>query len=63
MARLAAALRRRHVHVHKRENLVYVAPPLVATEADLGEGLARLGAALDEAFGEVVGEARAEANP
>jgi len=48
LGRLAAALRRRHLHVHKRENLVYLAPPLVATEADLGEGTARLAAALDE---------------
>ena len=49
LGRLAAALRRRHLHVHKRENLVYVAPPLVATEADLTEGVARLAAALDDA--------------
>jgi len=48
LGRLAAALRRRHLHVHKRENLVYLAPPLVATEADLTEGTARLAAALDE---------------
>jgi taurine--2-oxoglutarate transaminase len=51
LARLAAALRAQHVHLHKRENLVYVAPPLVVTEPDLAEGVARIGAALDEATG------------
>ena len=48
--RLAAALRARHLHLHKRDNLVYIAPPLVSTESDLDEGLARLAAALDETF-------------
>jgi len=51
VGRLAAALRRRHLHLHKRENLVYVAPPLVATEADLADGIARLAAAIDESQG------------
>ncbi|HEX4508839.1 MAG TPA: aminotransferase class III-fold pyridoxal phosphate-dependent enzyme [Burkholderiaceae bacterium] len=50
LGRLAAALRRRHLHLHKRENLVYLAPPLVSTEADLTDGVARLEAALDEAM-------------
>jgi taurine--2-oxoglutarate transaminase len=49
VARVAAGLRRRHVHLHKRENQVYLAPPLVTTEADLTEGLALVGEALDEA--------------
>ncbi len=49
VARVAAGLRRQHLHAHRRDNLVFVAPPLVATEADLAEGVRRLGAALDEA--------------
>jgi adenosylmethionine-8-amino-7-oxononanoate aminotransferase len=48
VARIGAGLKRRHVHLHKRDNMVYVAPPLVATEEDLTEGLVLLGAALDE---------------
>ena len=50
LGRLGAGLRRRNLHLHRRDNLVYVAPPLVATEADLTEGLGRLSAALDEAL-------------
>jgi taurine--2-oxoglutarate transaminase len=50
VARIAAGLKRRYVHLHRRDNLVYIAPPLVATEGDLAEGLARVGAALDEAM-------------
>jgi taurine--2-oxoglutarate transaminase len=50
MARLATALRARHLHMHKRDNLLYLAPPLVVEHADLEEGLTALGAALDEAF-------------
>lgn len=49
LTRLGAALKRRHVHLHRRDNLVYLAPPLVATESDLIDGLARVTAALDEA--------------
>jgi taurine--2-oxoglutarate transaminase len=49
LGRIAAALLRRHVHSHRRDNLLYVAPPLVATEADVSEGLDHLAAALDEA--------------
>ena len=49
LARLGPALRRRHVHLHRRDNLVYVAPPLVATEEELTDGLRRLSGALDEA--------------
>lgn len=47
---VAERLRAQRVHVHKRDNMVFIAPPLVATEADLDEGLARVGRALDEAF-------------
>ncbi len=49
IARVAAGLRRRHVHLHRRDNLIYVAPPLVATGDDLGEAADLLGAAIDEA--------------
>jgi taurine--2-oxoglutarate transaminase len=50
MARVAAALRRHHLHLHKRDNMVYVAPPLVISEAELQEALAALGTALNEAL-------------
>ena len=46
MAKVAATLRRNHLHMHKRDNLVYFAPPLVITDAELDEALAALGAAL-----------------
>ncbi len=47
MKAVADSLRDRHLHVHKRDNLVFVAPPLVIKEEEVGEGLARLAAALD----------------
>jgi taurine--2-oxoglutarate transaminase len=47
-ARVGAGLKRRHVHAHRRDNLVYIAPPLVATRDDLSEALGLLGEALDE---------------
>jgi adenosylmethionine-8-amino-7-oxononanoate aminotransferase len=50
MSKLAAVLRRRHLHMHKRDNLVYFAPPLVISEADMLAALAEVGAAFDEAF-------------
>jgi taurine--2-oxoglutarate transaminase len=50
MAKVAAALRRHHLHMHKRDNLVYVAPPLVITDAELDEAVAAVGAAFDEAI-------------
>ena len=50
MGRVAAALRRHHLHLHKRENLVYLAPPLVIAEGELEEAVTNLGTALDEAF-------------
>ncbi|MES1165604.1 MAG: aminotransferase class III-fold pyridoxal phosphate-dependent enzyme, partial [Verrucomicrobiota bacterium] len=49
VARVAAGLKRRHLHLHRRDNLVYIAPPLVAAEGDLTEALALVGEALDEA--------------
>jgi taurine--2-oxoglutarate transaminase len=44
---LAQELRARHLHVHKRDDMVFVAPPLVIEEADLEAGVALLGQALD----------------
>jgi taurine--2-oxoglutarate transaminase len=48
LAKLAATLRKHHLHMHKRDNLVYVAPPLVIGDAELDEAVAALGRALDE---------------
>jgi taurine--2-oxoglutarate transaminase len=50
MARLGAALRARHLHMHKRDNLLYLAPPLVIEGDELEEALQAVGAALDEAL-------------
>jgi taurine--2-oxoglutarate transaminase len=50
MAKVAASLRRNHLHMHKRDNLVYFAPPLVITDAELDESIAAVGAAFDEAL-------------
>jgi taurine--2-oxoglutarate transaminase len=50
LARLASALRAHHLHMHKRENLLYLAPPLVIERAQLEQALGVLGAAMDEAF-------------
>jgi adenosylmethionine-8-amino-7-oxononanoate aminotransferase len=36
--------------MHKRDNMVYLAPPLVIGEAELTEALAALGTAFDEAL-------------
>ena len=52
MRALAAALRRRRLHLHKRDHMVFLAPPLVIDEDDLAEGLARLDGAVAEAFAE-----------
>jgi taurine---2-oxoglutarate transaminase len=54
MRRLRDALAARRLHLHKRDHMVFVAPPLVAGEDDLAEGLARLEEALDEVFGPAV---------
>jgi adenosylmethionine-8-amino-7-oxononanoate aminotransferase len=48
MGKLAGALRRRHIHLHKRDNLIYVAPPLVIGDSELDEAVAELGRAIDE---------------
>lgn len=48
LTRVRGALERQHLHLHRRDNMLFVAPPLVVTEADLEEGTARLGRALDE---------------
>jgi taurine--2-oxoglutarate transaminase len=50
MAKVAAALRRHHLHMHKRDNLVYFAPPLVISDAELDDAVAAVGAAFDEAL-------------
>jgi taurine---2-oxoglutarate transaminase len=50
MKRFKDAVARRHLHLHKRDNLVFLAPPLVSSEADLAAGLRALGEALDESF-------------
>jgi taurine--2-oxoglutarate transaminase len=47
MQRLARELRARHLHLHKRDNMVFVAPPLVIDETDLQAGLSTLSEALD----------------
>jgi taurine--2-oxoglutarate transaminase len=50
MKRLGEELRARHLHLHKRDNMVFVAPPLVIGEADLQAGVRTLGEALDAAL-------------
>jgi 4-aminobutyrate aminotransferase-like enzyme len=37
--------------MHKRDNLLYFAPPLVIAREEIDEALVALGAALDEAHG------------
>ena len=51
MARLAARLRAHHLHMHRRDNVLYFAPPLVIARDEIDEALVALGAALDEAHG------------
>ena len=50
MAKVAASLRRHHLHMHKRDNLVYFAPPLVITDAELDDAVTEVGRAFDEAM-------------
>jgi len=50
MGKLSASLRKHHLHMHKRDNLLYLAPPLVISEAELDAALLDLGQALDEAL-------------
>ncbi len=52
LAKLAATLRRHHLHMHKRDNLLNFAPPLVISEVELEEAVAALGRALDEWLGD-----------
>lgn len=50
MKRLQAAVAKRHLHLHKRDNLVFLAPPLVINDAEIESGVALLEAALAECF-------------
>jgi len=50
MVKLNQALLARHVWAHKRDNMLYFAPPLVVDTADIEEALGRVGSALDEVF-------------
>lgn len=47
---IAAALRRHHVHAHRRDHMVFLAPPLVIGEGELGEAVDALFTAIDQAF-------------
>ena len=50
MKHLPEALAARRLHLHKRDNMVFLAPPLVVTPAEIEEGVSRLEAALAECF-------------
>ena len=50
MKALAASLRKRRLHLHKRDNMLFVAPPLVVEKTELETGLAAIGDALDEVW-------------
>jgi taurine--2-oxoglutarate transaminase len=50
MGKLSASLRKHHLHMHKRDNLLYLAPPLVIDEPALDAALAELARACDEAL-------------
>jgi taurine--2-oxoglutarate transaminase len=50
MEKLSASLRKHHLHMHRRDNLLYLAPPLVIEEAELDAALDALGRAFDEAL-------------
>ena len=50
MKRLGAELRKRRVHCHKRDNLLFLAPPLMIKEVDLEEGVRAMGDAVDAAW-------------
>lgn len=51
MKALATAFARHHLHVLKRDAMVFLAPPLVITEAELDEGLRTLTDTIDEVWG------------
>ncbi len=46
-AALGAELRRRRLYMHKRDGLLFFAPPLVITDSELDEAVAEVGLALD----------------
>jgi taurine--2-oxoglutarate transaminase len=48
LAKLSATLRAHHLHMHKRDNLLFLAPPLVIGDGELDEAVTALGRALDE---------------
>ena len=50
MKQLARALQSEKIHLHKRDNMVFLAPPLVISEAQLKDGVERLGAAIDSVW-------------
>jgi taurine--2-oxoglutarate transaminase len=50
MKRLAAELRARRLHMHKRDGMLFVAPPLVIGEDELDAGVRAVGEALDAAW-------------
>jgi taurine--2-oxoglutarate transaminase len=52
MRRVAAELRARRLHLHKRDSMIFIAPPLVIEEAELAGGMDAVGAALDAAWGQ-----------
>ncbi len=50
MKRVAAALAARRLHLHKRDNMIFLAPPLVVTEPEIVDAVGRLRGALTEAL-------------
>jgi taurine--2-oxoglutarate transaminase len=50
MKRVAAELRARRLHMHKRDSILFVAPPLVIGEDELDTGVRAVGEALDAAW-------------
>jgi taurine--2-oxoglutarate transaminase len=50
MRALAVALRAEHVHLHKRDSTVFIAPPLVVTEDELDDGFTRISRALGKVW-------------
>jgi taurine---2-oxoglutarate transaminase len=50
VAKLGPLLKKHGLIMHKRDNLLYLAPPLVISATELDDAIATLGVALDEAF-------------
>jgi taurine--2-oxoglutarate transaminase len=50
MKRLAAELRARRLHLHKRDAMVFLAPPLVIAEDELAAGVEAVAGTLDEVW-------------